>query len=265
MAGTLAMLSESAVDDRERSRLVGLCSWRAIFWLNLPIIVAALVPIIVHHPASPRLVPGNGDAARETGWSESSRPSRIRLALACLVAGLLNFCVLATLFLFTRHFQDVRGLSPFQAGLATLPALVPLLFFGGAVGDDQQPLRRVQDQCARARRGRSGSRPDWADGLRAEPVGLSLTLVVWAIGVGVLMPAIVAAAMHALPGSPGFASGAGSSTQPRTSCGCDGLRRPAPGRHRCAHGRGRKGASQRSGVSRMVRGQGRDHVCRTET
>src|SRR5699024_11452752 len=74
MAGTLAMLSESAVDDWERSRLVGLWaalggialplgpllggllvdlgSWRAVFWLNLPIIVAALVPIIVHHPRS---------------------------------------------------------------------------------------------------------------------------------------------------------------------------------------------------------------------
>src|SRR5699024_1540012 len=82
MAGTLAMLSESAVDAWERSRLVGLWaalggialplgpllggllvdlgSWRAVFWLNLPIIVAALVPIIVHHPAAPRLVPGSG-------------------------------------------------------------------------------------------------------------------------------------------------------------------------------------------------------------
>src|SRR5699024_3705571 len=112
MAGTLAMLSESAVDDWERGRLVGLWaalggialplgpllggllvdlgSWRAVFWLNLPIIVAALVPIIVHHPASPRLVPGSGDAARETGRSGSSHPSRIRLALACLVAGRLR-------------------------------------------------------------------------------------------------------------------------------------------------------------------------------
>src|SRR5699024_5480634 len=43
--------------------------------------------------------------------------------------------------------------------------------------------------------------------------GLSLTLLVWAIGVGVLMPAIVAAAMHALPERPGFASGAGSTAR----------------------------------------------------
>src|SRR5699024_12782254 len=108
---SLAMLSESAVDDRERSRLVGLWaalggialplgplvggllvdlgSWRAVFWLNLPIIVAALIPIIIHHPASPRLVPGHGDAARATARSESSHPSRIRLGLACLAPGLL--------------------------------------------------------------------------------------------------------------------------------------------------------------------------------
>ena len=38
-------------------------------------------------------------------------------------------------------------------------------------------------------------------------------LVVWAIGVGVLMPAIVAAGMHALPQRPGFASGAGSTAR----------------------------------------------------
>src|SRR5699024_11879060 len=65
--------------------------------------------LIIHHPASPRLVPGSGDTARETARSESSHPSRIRLALACLVAGLLNFCVLGILFLLTQHFQDVRS------------------------------------------------------------------------------------------------------------------------------------------------------------
>ena len=37
--------------------------------------------------------------------------------------------------------------------------------------------------------------------------------MVWAIGVGILMPAIVAAAMHALPQKPGFASGAGSTAR----------------------------------------------------
>src|SRR5690625_4815450 len=93
MAGTLAMPSESAVDDWGRSRLVGLWaalggialplgpllggllvdlgSWWAVFWLNLPIIVAALVPIIVHHPASPRMIQCSGVAARETGMTMS--------------------------------------------------------------------------------------------------------------------------------------------------------------------------------------------------
>ena len=42
---------------------------------------------------------------------------------------------------------------------------------------------------------------------------LWIALVVWAIGVGALMPAIVAAAMHALPQRPGFASGAGSTAR----------------------------------------------------
>lgn len=235
MAGTLAMLSESAVDDRERNTLVGLWAalggialplgpllggllvelgnWRAVFWLNLPIIIVALVPIFANHPATPGPHPNSSGAARETGRSESSHSSRIRLALACLVAGLLNSCILGSLFLLTQHFQDVRGLSPFQAGLATLPALVPLPFFGALSGRISDRLGVWKTSALGLIVGGSGL------GLTGLTVsgpslwGLSLALVVWAIGVGILMPAIVAAAMHALPQRPGFASGAGSTAR----------------------------------------------------
>src|SRR5699024_6927108 len=170
--------------------LVDLGSWRAVFWLNLPIIVAALVPIIVHHPASPRLVPGSGDAAPETGRAESSHPARIRLAVACRVAARLNCCVIGALVLLPRRDQDVRGLSPVQAGLATLPALVPLPFFGARSGTISNrrgawrtsALGLIVAGVGLGLMGLTVSGPSlW---------GLSLTLVVWAIGVGVLMPAI---------------------------------------------------------------------------
>src|SRR5699024_815088 len=131
-----------------------------------------------------------------------------RLALACLVAGLLNFCVLGTLFLLTQHFQDVRGLSPFQAGLATLPALVPLPFFGALSGtiSNRLGVRMTGALCiivAGVGLGLMGrtvfGRSVW---------GLTLPVVVWSIGVRVLLPAIVAAAMPALREWTGFASGA---------------------------------------------------------
>ena len=235
MAGTLAMLSESAADDRERSKLVGLWAalggialplgtllggllvdvgnWRAVFWLNLPVILLALVPIIVHSSRSTAPGPRDDQLPAAGGVSESSNPSRVRLTIACIIAGLLNFCVLGSLFLLTQNFQDVRGLSPFQAGLATLPALLPLPFFGALSGTISSRL---------------GVWATSALGLIVGGVGLGLmgltvsapslwalwtALVVWAIGVGVLMPAIVAAGMHALPQRPGFASGAGSTAR----------------------------------------------------
>ncbi|WP_098729963.1 MFS transporter [Brevibacterium epidermidis] len=234
MAGTLAMLSESAVDDRERSKLVGLWAalggialplgpvlggllvdvdnWRAVFWLNLPVILLALVPIVVHssRPTSPA---PRDDQSSAAGLSESSNPSRARLAIACIIAGLLNFCVLGSLFLLTQNFQDVRGLSPFQAGLATLPALLPLPFFGALSGTISNrlgvwmtsALGLIVSGLGLGLMGLTVSAESiWA---------LSIALVVWAIGVGILMPAIVAAAMHALPQKPGFASGAGSTAR----------------------------------------------------
>ncbi|MDN5585076.1 MAG: MFS transporter [Brevibacterium sp.] len=247
MTGTLAMLSESAADERERGKLVGLWAalggialplgpllggvlvdlgnWRAVFWLNLPIILMALIPIVVYSsPAraarlgSGGLVRGSGrvetsESASSSGPAASSSSSQVRLLTACIVAGTMNFCVLGSLFLLTQFFQDDRGLSPFQAGLATLPALLPLPFVATLSGTVSNRLGVWRTSAlglvvAAVGLGLMGLTVS-GSGLW----GLSIALVVWAIGVGILTPAIVAAAMHALPQRPGFASGAGSTAR----------------------------------------------------
>ncbi|MCF2586314.1 MFS transporter [Brevibacterium sp. UCMA 11752] len=235
MTGTLAMLSESAADDRERNKLVGLWAalggvalpvgpllggllvelgnWRAAFWLNLPVILVALVPIIVYSSPAWAARLGSGGLARGAGRVESSGSSRMRLLTACIVAGLMNFCVLGSLFLLTQFFQGDRGLSPFQAGLATLPALLPLPFVAALSGTVSNRLGVWRTSAMGLIVAGMGL------GLMGLTVsgsglwGLWIALVVWAIGVGILTPAIVTAAMHALPQRPGFASGAGSTAR----------------------------------------------------
>src|SRR3954471_14137316 len=78
LPGTLALLSSSAVDDRARARVVGLwaavggCAlpagpfiggllvqglgWRSVFWLSVPVLLAAVVPVLF----SPRERPAAG-------------------------------------------------------------------------------------------------------------------------------------------------------------------------------------------------------------
>ncbi|HEX5200603.1 MAG TPA: MFS transporter [Actinoplanes sp.] len=274
LPGTLALLSSSAVDDRARARMVGLwaavggCAlpagpfiggllvqgvgWRAVFWLNVPVIVPALVPVLRFRPA--RAAAGGrvdwlGAAALAVGlgalvtaiierealllpvaaagalalWVVERRadppllsvpsPARWPLAAACGVAGLMNFCALGGLFLLTQLFQDVHGLSPLAAGLLLLPGMLPLPLLGAPSG------RLVH---------RIGAWRTSALGLALAAVGfagialsagrpvypvLLVALAVWGAGLGILTPAIVSAAMRTVPSAPGIASGASNTAR----------------------------------------------------
>ncbi|SFC50709.1 MFS transporter, DHA2 family, methylenomycin A resistance protein [Nocardioides terrae] len=283
LPGTLALLVDTAGDESQRPRLVGLwaavggsalpagpllggllveaAGWRAVFWLNVPVILAALVPVLgiaqrYDDRAGTRThVDWRGGAllavlvgSAVTAILEvRSRPiasacaaavallaflllrvverradppllevptaARRPLLAASGVAGLMNLCTIGSLFLLTQVFQDVHRTGPLTAGLVMLPAMVPLPLLGAPAG------RLVQ---------RFGSWRTAAAGLGVAAVGLvgmaasikqpvypallpALTL--WGIGLGVLTPAIVTAALDALPGAPGVASGASNTAR----------------------------------------------------
>jgi EmrB/QacA subfamily drug resistance transporter len=163
--------------------LIELVGWRAVFWVNVPIVVATLVATALFVPESrsrrARRVDPVGQAAMLTlllsatfgiieaprlGWG--SAPTLSCLALAMTAAAVLigyesrradplielrffrsaPFCgaVLVAicafgaysgvLFLNTLYLQTVRGLTPLQAGLCTLPLAVMAALFSPVSG-----------------------------------------------------------------------------------------------------------------------------------
>jgi DHA2 family methylenomycin A resistance protein-like MFS transporter len=152
---------------------------------------------------------------RSTGHPLLPVPRDVRrpLAAACLVAGLMNLCALGCLFLLTQFFQDVRGLSPLLAGLATLPAMLPLPLLGAPAG-------RLSARVGVWRTSALGLLAS-AIGFAGIAVGIAganyvvllCSLALWGAGLGVLTPAIVSAALQASPGTPGVASGASNTSR----------------------------------------------------
>ncbi|MEU1982115.1 MFS transporter [Nocardia sp. NPDC019395] len=282
LPGTLALLVEGAPDESSRARLVGMwaaiggaalpagpviggvlvhvAGWRAVFWLGVPVIVLALVPVA-------RLPRPHGDVRRDgsVDWAGAGLlvvglaclvtaivqgadpvwptvllaliaaclavafvvvegrtthplvrvPEQARGALvaACLVAGTMNLCVLGGLFLLTQLFQVVHGLDPLTAGLATLPAMLPLPLLGtlsGRLGSRIGVWRTSALGLLVSAAGFAGI-AYCVDG--AGYVTLLFFLALWGSGLGVLTPAIVSAALAATPDSPGTASGASNTSR----------------------------------------------------
>jgi DHA2 family methylenomycin A resistance protein-like MFS transporter len=105
LPGTLALLAESAPDDRARSRAVGLwaavggaalpagpflggvlaeaAGWRAVFWLNVPVIIAALVPVA-------RRAPGTRDDQRLGGGVDWAGAAALVIMLGSAVTAVIQ-------------------------------------------------------------------------------------------------------------------------------------------------------------------------------
>ncbi|MFE4874172.1 MFS transporter [Streptomyces sp. NPDC056682] len=284
LPGTLALLIDSSPDEASRNRLVGAwaaiggaalpagpiiggllvqaAGWRAVFWLSVPVIALALVPVIRLPQSTPRQ-----QSPRNVDWTGAAllvaalicfvtaiiqapaaplsavllaavavcalaallvierrvprpllpvpREARRPLGLASLVAGLMNLCALGGLFLLTQAFQDVHQLDPLAAGLLTLPAMLPLPLLGAPAGRLSTRIgvwRTAALGLLVAAAGMAGI----AASLTNTGTGyivLALFLTLWGTGLGVLTPAIVAAALKATPHAPGLASGASNTAR----------------------------------------------------
>ncbi|MFF4802998.1 MFS transporter [Streptomyces sp. NPDC001351] len=271
LPGTLAIISRAFPDDAARARAIGVWAgtgslalpagpllggaltetlgWRAIFLLNVPIVLVALAwsAAIVRESREEQArrldVPGlllgsllllaTTYAFIEGGRSGADAPQVLAAATlavlavpalavvelrrgdeamlpvpllrrpafdaANVVAGIMNMGTLGTLFVLMLFLQSVQDRSALLAGAAVIPLFAPLAViapFGGRVTS------------------RIGSRLPAAAGLLVATAGLALlalaaphssylvllpAFLLWGIGMGLLTPAVVAAAIAAVP------------------------------------------------------------------
>lgn len=141
------------------------------------------------------------------------RDERSGLVIASCVGGLMNFCMVGSLFVLTQVLQVDRGLRPWSAGLMLLPAMIPLPLSGPLSG-------RISARIGVWRTSAAGlfiAAAGFAGLCSAIPqrnfVALGVALAVWGFGVGILTPAIVTAALGSAPSRPGAASGASNTAR----------------------------------------------------
>jgi MFS transporter, DHA2 family, methylenomycin A resistance protein len=269
LPGTLAVITNAYPDARERAGAIGIWAgigsaalpagpllggaltqmfgWRAVFFINVPIVLVALVIAIrvVTESSDPQgrrldiagVLLGGGllavltfafiqgghagigapvivailaaiafavafvlvERSREEPMLPLALFRRPAFTTANAVAGAMNLASLGLLFVLTLYLQDVRHDSALTAGLALLPLFIPLSVLAPLAG-------RLTS--------RIGARWPMVAGLLCAAAGVSLMisssqgspylqllpgLLLWGIGLGVLTPAVVAAAIAAAP------------------------------------------------------------------
>jgi MFS transporter, DHA2 family, methylenomycin A resistance protein len=269
LPGTLAIISRAFPEPGEQAKAIGIWAgigslalpagpllggalvdafgWRAIFLVNVPIVVVALLVAVrvageTDEPRQGRLdlagaaLAAGALAALTFAFVEAGRGGvgpvvlvAAAAAVACLVgfvvvewsreqpmfplalfrrpdfsaanaaAGAMNLGTLGMLFVLTLYLQTVQPRSALAAGVAMLPLFLPLTVLAPLAG---RLTARV------------GPKLPMAAGLLTAAVGVGLlvraragsgystllpALLLWGVGLGVLTPAVVAAAVRAVP------------------------------------------------------------------
>jgi DHA2 family methylenomycin A resistance protein-like MFS transporter len=267
LPGTLAVITNAYPAPAERARALGVwagvsalalaagpvlggavvtvAGWRPVFWLNVPVVLAAAVATARLAPRGDRGpgrridVAGVATAATALGagvyaviggsWvaggvaflallgffrveRRSADPMLPRDLLGTLgpnvVSAAMNFVGIGAILVLTLYLQGVRGFGPLESGLAVLPLFGPLSLLAPVAG-------RLT--------GRFGPRPLMLAGLTLGALGmlnllcvkensgyarLLPTLLGLGVGMGLLTTAVVTAAVAAIPpGRAGIASG----------------------------------------------------------
>ncbi|MEN3280188.1 MAG: transporter, family, methylenomycin resistance protein [Solirubrobacteraceae bacterium] len=270
LPGTLAVIAHAFPERGEQARAIGIWAgigsmalpagpllggalvdgigWRAVFFINVPLVVAAFAAAlaVVRESTDPQgrrldaagaalgaltlaaiifamIEAGHGGRiaavaiaavvgvgalgaflAVERAKHEPMLPlelfGRADFCAANAIAGAMNLGTLGLLFVLTLYLQRVQGRSALEAGLAVVPLFAPLSVLAPFAG---RLTARV------------GSRWPMAAGLAISAVGVALltgvdahasflallpALLLWGVGMGVLTPAVVAAAVGAVPG-----------------------------------------------------------------
>jgi DHA2 family methylenomycin A resistance protein-like MFS transporter len=263
LPGTLAVITRAYPDDRARAHAIGTwaaigglalpagpvlggllvttAGWRSVFWLNLPLVAAALAAAVLVLPRLPGererrpdvlgtalgsaslalLVAGVAQRAWplvvaavaagvafvlvERRQADPVLPLGLfanrRFSLSNLGAVVMNGTCLGMLFLLTQFLQGVKGYDPLHGGLAALPVFLPLVAIPPLAG--RLVARFGSIRVATAALGLTGCGIVLlAVASPGTPYGVLLpALAIWGIGLGVLTPALVSGAVSAAPRS----------------------------------------------------------------
>jgi DHA2 family methylenomycin A resistance protein-like MFS transporter len=264
LPGTLAVITNAYPRPAERARALGVwagvsalalaagpvlggavvtvAGWRPVFWLNVPVVLAAAVATVRWAPRGDRVpgrridVAGVATAAPALGagvyaviggswvagvvafaalvafWLVERRSADPMLPMLPLgpnfVSASMNFVGIGAILVLTLYLQGVRGFGPLESGLAVVPLFGPLSVLAPVAG-------RLT--------GRFGPRPLMLAGLALGALGmlnlvlvqensgyaaLLPTLLGLGVGMGLLTTAVVTAAVAEIPPErAGIASG----------------------------------------------------------
>ncbi len=228
LPGTLAIISRAFPEPGAQARAIGVWAgvgsvalpagpllggvlvqtlgWRSVFLATVPVVLAAM--LVALRTVRPDRTDGARPDLAGLGVAVLGLLRRPAFAVANAVAGAMNFGSLGLLFLLTLFLQTVQRRSAPEAGVAVLPLFLPLVVLAPLAGRATA---------------RWGPRPTMLAGLGGAAIGVALlafwdagtpyvgllpAMLAWGVGLGVLTPAVVAAALAAVPPrQAGLASG----------------------------------------------------------